>query len=601
MNSPLKTIKLIGDKLIRDTPFKYNLGIKEPIHVLDHLHCVDFGKTFGLNRPASAYAWTTISSEEDQLMSLELEHNDSCMIWLNDDLIYKHTGDRDIRLRYDERSIEMTFQSKLDLKKGSNSLLIKSETKGQEWTVFLQAPPSKGAVMKESAKQPKIGLHGIEQISAKVADLSNWLLLGPFPRTDEGKDQTDPLVSLSRNQEIPVGRMYPGTDGPVTWTIPKVEALGEMVDPLPWGTNYSWNYHNGGVAWAMQELTGLSGESQYAKYAANFCDFHIEGIPFVKHQVRTLHAVNSANHFIIDTPLLDFTLAPSLPFINRLRKEDNFEKRKDYINWIERMLHYARNEQIRLPGSTIYTRTTPVQYTTWVDDMFMGIPFLVQASLYSCDDAEKTAFLDDAARQTVEFNAQVWDKDAGLYMHARYSGNPVKLPHWARCNGWASWAMSEVLMHLPSTHRDYSAILSQFQTHCDSLLDHQSTDGLWPNVLGVPTSGLEVSGSSIFVMAMARGLRHGWLDEPLFRPAVIRGWEGIVDQIDSDGTVHGICMGTMCSESVDYYSNRPFYDNDTHGLFAVLFAGIEMELLLNPDSQPKRTSTIEVAGVKSAR
>ena len=39
-------------------------------------------------------------------------------------------------------------------------------------------------------------------------------------------------------------------------------------------------------------------------------------------------------------------------------------------------------------------------------------------------------------------------------------------------------------------------------------------------------------------------------------------------------------MGTMCTEDVDYYLERPFYDDDTHGLFAVLFAGIEIHHLL---------------------
>jgi rhamnogalacturonyl hydrolase YesR len=65
---------------------------------------------------------------------------------------------------------------------------------------------------------------------------------------------------------------------------------------------------------------------------------------------------------------------------------------------------------------------------------------------------------------------------------------------------------------------------------------------------------------------------------------VIQGWKGLETQIDPDGTVHGICMGTMCTEDVSYYINRPFYDNDTHGLFAVLFAGIEMERLLTTEA-----------------
>ena len=38
-------------------------------------------------------------------------------------------------------------------------------------------------------------------------------------------------------------------------------------------------------------------------------------------------------------------------------------------------------------------------------------------------------------------------------MHANYTSRPdVKLPHWARANGWAIWAMSDVLMALPKNH-----------------------------------------------------------------------------------------------------------------------------------------------------
>ena len=50
--------------------------------------------------------------------------------------------------------------------------------------------------------------------------------------------------------------------------------------------------------------------------------------------------------------------------------------------------------------------------------------------------------------------------------------------------------------------------------------------------------------------------------------------EGEVEITEEDGTVHNICEGTMCSEDVNYYLGRGLYDNDTHGLFALLFAGI---------------------------
>ena len=580
MKSPLKTVRKIGDKLIRDTPFEYRLEVKPVVHSLDRMHCVDFGRTFGLGRPATAYAWTNLTSPEECVLLLHVEHNDGCAIWLNGAVVYKQSGDRDINLRFDERSIGMSHEVELRLHPGANSLLVKSETRGKQWAFFMQPPATNGAVLEETSPCPEISLNGTDHIDSKVAALSNWLVAGPFPNPSAGGERTGIATPYPPERGVAFGRMFAGIDGPVTWTIPKVEVLGGMIDPLPWGTNYSWNYHNGGVAWAMQELSALSGDPRYGDYAARFCDFHLEGIPFVEHQVKTLHAVDSANHFIIDTPLLDFTLAPSLPFINRLRTEREFPGREIYQNWVGRMIRYARDGQVRLPGHGIFTRTTPQKYTTWVDDMFMGIPFLVQAALFSPDPAESAAFMDDAAHQVLEFNSQVWDEDAELYMHARYHGNPAKLPHWSRCNGWATWAMSEVLAHLPQTHPDFPVILAHFQRHCASLLRFQHEGGLWPNVLDRPDSALEVSGSAIFVMSMARGVIHGWLDDTTFRPVVVKGWSALETRIENDGTVRDICMGTMCTEDVEYYVNRPFYENDTHGLFAVLFAGIEVERLL---------------------
>ena len=87
-------------------------------------------------------------------------------------------------------------------------------------------------------------------------------------------------------------------------------------------------------------------------------------------------------------------------------------------------------------------------------------------------------------------------------------------------------------------------------------------------------------------MALARGVNHGWLDPGVFAPVAINGWQALESQIEPDGTVHLICEGTMCSEDVNFYLDRPFYDNDTHGLFAVLFAGIEVGKLLVTSPSP---------------
>lgn len=581
---PLAVIRRIGDKLIRDTPFRYQLTVRPVNHTLNGLFTVDFGRSLMTGKPAVAYAYTRLTAAADQLLTLQLEHNDGCKIWLNGQEIYAKRGDHTIALHHDERSIELPGTVQLQLRKGENQLLIKSETRGQEWRVYLQPPSRKGAISTESVRYPEIGLRHVPDVRNEVAALSNWLIIGPFanPATAGGRSGLDQVHEPE--QDIRFGHMYAGLDGPVTWTIPKTDVLGDLIDPKPWGTNYHWNYHNGGVAWAMQQLAELSGERQYDDYAARFCDFQLASIPFVRHQVQTLNAVTSANYHLVDTPLLDFTLAPSLPFIYRLRQNQNFANRADYVAFIDGMLRYARDEQLRLPGSTIYTRTTPEKYTTWADDMFMGIPFLVQASQYAADPAQRKAFLDDAAGQITGFNRQVWDPDANLYMHARYSNRPVKLPHWSRANGWAVWATTEVLMHLPVSHPDYKPILAHYRKHIESLAALQDKSGFWFNVADRPDSQKEVSGTAIFVMGIARGIRYGWLDAARYKPIALKGWEALKTRIDPDGTVHDICMGTMCSEDVSYYLNRPFYDNDTHGLFAVLFAGLELEKMLNASS-----------------
>ena len=235
---------------------------------------------------------------------------------------------------------------------------------------------------------------------------------------------------------------------------------------------------------------------------------------------------------------------------------------------------------------TNYTRDTPENYTVWVDDMFMGIPFLIQAGLYSDSPELRKIFFDDAANQIIDFTKHVWNKDTRLYMHANYTSRPdVKLPHWARANGWAIWAMSDVLMALPKNHPKYKAILKQYQTFVYSLIKYQSPDGFWHNVIDRSDSPKEVSGTAIFTMGIIRGIRYGWLDKKKFMPIALKGWDAVASEIEDDGTVHNICIGTMCTEDVNYYMNRPFFDNDTHGSFAVIFAGIEAQRMMDEDTE----------------
>ena len=147
---------------------------------------------------------------------------------MNNAVAYEKSGSRAIQLSQDERSITLSFSFKAVLKKGVNTLLIKSETHGQQWCVYLQQPSLKGAVRSEHEPVLEVGLKYAQDVDSKIADLTNWLVVGPFANTD-GLETVYPP-----EKEFRFGFMYAGRDAPITWTIPKIEILGNVIDPLPW-------------------------------------------------------------------------------------------------------------------------------------------------------------------------------------------------------------------------------------------------------------------------------------------------------------------------------------------------------------------------------
>ena len=69
------------------------------------------------------------------------------------------------------------------------------------------------------------------------------------------------------------------------------------------------------------------------------------------------------------------------------------------------------------------------------------------------------------------------------------------------------YLLSLIHISLPKSHPKYKAILKQYQTFVYSLIKYQSPDGFWHNVIDRSDSPKEVSGTAIFTMGIARGIR----------------------------------------------------------------------------------------------
>ena len=571
---PIEAITAVAKQVIAVTPFTYKLQFEKPSEKFDFIKYVDFGRTFGLGKELVAFALSEIQVQKDTSIILEISHNDGIWVSVNGREVFQSTGAKDFRAVAKERTIELMNQFKVDLKKGPNRIVIKSETKGKEWLVYLQ--PKNATIEFSIVQNIGLGLGKLEGIDPTVSQISNWLVLGPFSPKQNGVS-----AMYGPENEFIIGKIYDGQQGKTSWTIPKVEVLTNVMNPHPlWGTLYNYNYHTAGLAWSMAHLGKTSGNQTFIDFAIRHCDFMLDARPMVNYQYNQLHGFRSVQHHLINTPLLDFTAAPTLPYAYLLGGNVALTRKDDYAKRVEEIKAYLSKDQVRLPDGT-FTRETPEKLTTWVDDMFMGIPFLVYAGLAASTKEEKTKYLNEAAKQVLGFNKQVFDQKASLYHHAAYSTRPSNIPFWSRANGWGIFATSVVLQNLPKSHHDYKTIMKFYKAHVDKLVSLQDKSGFWHQILNDTSAYLETSGTAIFTMAIARGLNESWLKGAQYENAAKQGWKALSSQINEQGDVYNICIGTMSSDDPNYYKNRPLVKSDSHGLIGVFWAAMELQKFLD--------------------
>ena len=165
-------------------------------------------------------------------------------------------------------------------------------------------------------------------------------------------------------------------------------------------------------------------------------------------------------------------------------------------------------------------------------------------------------------------------------------------PHfWGRAIGWYAMAIVDVLDTLPATHpaRDHIiAILGGLVAAVARVQDQAS--GVWYQILDQgerPGNYLESSASCMFVYAIAKGVRRGYLDASCLAIAQ-RGYEGILRHfvvVDEQGmvsltnvcSVGGLGGNPYRDGSFEYYIGEPVVGNDYKGVGSFILASIEIE------------------------
>ena len=252
----------------------------------------------------------------------------------------------------------------------------------------------------------------------------------------------------------------------------------------------------------------------------------------------------------------------------------NYEPIAEYIG------SYILHHQSRLADGTFFRKEMMHHFhngTMWADDLYMSIPFLCRYAALTGNDA----IFDDAASQFMGFKKRLYMEDTGLMAHVYdfNRGMNTGIP-WGRGNGWTVFSLTELLRVLPEQNQYRSELLQFFRDLAASYLKVQDKEGMWHQVLNMPSSYPETSCTAMFICAFSRGIRNGWFDcdtEP-YRNACLRAWKAIEHtSVDVDGNVYGVCRGSEFAFNPRYYAQHLLPRlNDTHGIGIVLLAGVEM-------------------------
>jgi unsaturated rhamnogalacturonyl hydrolase len=419
-------------------------------------------------------------------------------------------------------------------------------------------------------------------------------------------DVTTPLHALQPNYPVPYGamseqdikkvldRIFNYLDAATPPQIVNKQTGDAITDKSKPDTNwilkpgdFRLNSYEWGVTYSgMMLVAETSGDSKYTEYVKNRFSLLAEWVPLVK---KGVDAGTVKGNYVfrqtIDPRALDDAGAMCAAMIKATRAGLNNELRPMINNFI----NFISNKEFRFADGTL-ARNRPQKNTLWLDDLYMSIPALAQMGKLT---GEKKYF-DDAVKQVLQFSQRMFNKDMGVYIHGWVQDmNPHPGIYWARANGWALMAMSELLDVLSETHPGRKAVLDQFKAHAKGLAAFQSGSGFWHQLLNRTDSYLETSATAIYAYCIAHACNKGWLDPVAYAPMAMLAWNAVTTKVNEKGQVEGTCVGTGMAFDPAFYYHRPVNVFAAHGYGPVLLAGGEMLRLVKKNAFKINDSSLQ--------
>ena len=365
------------------------------------------------------------------------------------------------------------------------------------------------------------------------------------------------------------------------WSVRMVQS--EMVRcPESWQLDFQpalkWDYCHGLELQAMLDVYDRYGDERIYNYALAYADtmIHNDGsIVKYKRSDFSLDRINSGK------------------FIFRIYDQTKNEKYRKALDLMRSQLDdHPRNED----GGFWHKKIYPNQ--VWLDGIYMGAPFYAE---YAYRNSRVNDYA-DVINQFLMAARHTYDPQTDLFKHAcdvsrkeRWS-NPEtgqSLHSWGRAMGWYAMAFVDALDFIPKHEAKRDSMLMVFNQLCGMIKRTQEPkSGLWYQVLdmsGAPGNYLESSCAVMFVYALFKGVRMGYIDKS-YLDVAIKGYNSILKEfieVDKDGlvtitkacAVAGLGGKVYRSGDYDYYINEMIRPNDAKAVGPFIMASLEWERL----------------------
>lgn len=300
----------------------------------------------------------------------------------------------------------------------------------------------------------------------------------------------------------------------------------------------SWDWGSGVLMFGLIRAYEVTGDSTILSFVRHWIDYHFDK------GIKPSHT----DH-----------IAPAATVSEFILKGDLVQESERYNSILTLSYNYLMSESIELEGCKCANGThkkVKLQWRgrSWVDDLFMTVPFMVRYSeLFNHPQLHETITDHFLAHRDL---LQCHRKNSNLLKHGKYLSKDFKLwfiplgwlpsgnVAWARGNGWYAAALADFLAHLSTDSKSFTRLIDHFQNLMGEIANYQLRSGLFPTVLDNPSSYEEVSATALFVYATAIGLQHKWLKDDRYYALIKNGVIGILNKVSAEGRVSGISAGT---------------------------------------------------------